>query len=72
MLRVVLRAGLGLVLLLGVGAGAVVEALDHDPPAEYVMHRHDSTGPRVTCDPDTLVCSDGRVVDEVGRIIQAS
>jgi hypothetical protein len=62
----------GLVLLAGVGAGAVAEAIDRNPPAEYVLHRHDSNGPRVTCDPDTLVCSDGRVVDSIGRFVSPS
>lgn len=73
MRNVLPRVVVGLVLLAGVGVGAVAEALDADPPAEYVMHRSDSmAGPRVTCDPDTLVCSDGRVVDEIGRIVSAS
>lgn len=63
----------GLALLVGVAGGAVAEAIDRDPPATYRANRSDSTaGPRVTCDPDTLVCSDGRVVDEVGRIVSAS
>jgi len=53
---------IGAGLVVGVGTGAVVEALDHDPPAVYILHRHDSTGaPRVTCDPDTWRCTDGSV-----------